>query len=148
MALVTDHLIELRGLRFHYRDWAGKPADAPTLVMLHGYTGHARSWDFFAEPLTEKYRVLALDMRGHGETQWDPEGNYATREMVADLAAFVTALDLQNFALLGLSMGGIVSICYAGAAPSALARLVIVDIGPEIDKAGLRKINTLSLIHI
>lgn len=142
MTKVTDELIELRGLRFHYREWAPKLMGAPALVLLHGYTGHARSWDGFAESLAEEYRVLALDLRGHGESQWDPAGNYATREMVADLEAFVAALDLQDFALVGLSMGGVVSIGFAGKRPTGLARLVIVDIGPEIDRSGLRKINT------
>jgi esterase len=141
MTNVTDELIELRGLRFHYRNWAPAVTNAPTLVLLHGYTGHSRTWDAFAEPLSGKYRVLALDLRGHGESQWDPAGNYATREMVADLEAFVAALGLREFALVGLSMGGIVSIGYSGQRPAALARLVLVDIGPEIDKAGLRRIN-------
>jgi predicted alpha/beta-fold hydrolase len=71
-APVTDELIEMRGLRFHYRDWRPKRAGAPTLVLLHGFTGHARSWDAFADAMTDRYRVLALDQRGHGETAWAP----------------------------------------------------------------------------
>lgn len=143
MGQVRDELIELRGLRFHYRDWApdAKAAlGAPTLVLLHGYTGHARSWDSFAESMSASYRVLALDQRGHGETQWAAPGEYATMEMVADLEAFVSAMGLDRFVLLGLSMGGIVSFAYAGKQPVELSRLVIVDIAPEIDAGGLRKI--------
>src|ERR1700753_816938 len=113
-AAVMDELIELRGLRFHYRDWASKRADAPDLVLLHGFTGHARSWDAFAEAMSDRYRVLALDPRGHGET------------------AFVAALGMSHFPLLGLSMGGMVTIEYAGRRPKELAACVIVDIGPEI----------------
>ena len=139
---VTDELIELRGLRFHYRDWRPKRAGAPTLVLLHGFTGHARSWDAFADAMTDRYRVLALDQRGHGETAWAPDGSYGRTEMVDDLAAFVKALGLSGFALLGLSMGGGVTFEYAGRRPKELARISIVDIAPEIVTEGIERIRT------
>jgi pimeloyl-ACP methyl ester carboxylesterase len=137
---VRDELVQLRGLRFYYRDWPAAKANAQTLVLLHGYTGHARSWDALARTLQSRYRVLALDQRGHGQTDWAARDQYDTSEMVADLDAFVAALGLDNFALLGLSMGGLVSIGYAGRRPSQLAKLVIVDIAPEIDVEGLKRI--------
>ena len=119
---VVDELIEMRGLRFHYRDWPAKRACAKDLVLLHGFTGHARSWDAFAEAMTDRYRVLALDQRGHGETAWAPADRYGTDEMAEDLIAFVAALGLQDFTLLGLSMGGMVAMNYAGRRPKELAR--------------------------
>jgi len=137
---VRDELLQLRGLRFYYRDWASAKANAQDLVLLHGYTGHARSWDALARTLSTRYRVLALDQRGHGQTDWAPRDQYDTSEMITDLEAFVAALQLENFALLGLSMGGLVSIGYAGKRPSQLAKLVIVDIAPEIDVEGLKRI--------
>ncbi|HET6474388.1 MAG TPA: alpha/beta hydrolase [Pseudomonadales bacterium] len=137
---VRDELIQLRGLRFYYRDWASAKPNAQALVLLHGYTGHARSWDALARTLSPRYRVLALDQRGHGQTDWAPRDQYDTSEMITDLEAFVAALELENFALLGLSMGGLVSIGYAGKRPPQLAKLVIVDIAPEIDVAGLERI--------
>jgi pimeloyl-ACP methyl ester carboxylesterase len=140
MEKVRDELVEMRGLRFYYRDWAGPKPDAQTLVLLHGYTGHARSWDAFAAAMSQRYRVLALDQRGHGQTQWAPPTDYDTSEMVADMSAFVAALGLSQFVLLGLSMGGLVSIGYAGKRPAELAKLVIVDIAPEIDIEGLKRI--------
>jgi pimeloyl-ACP methyl ester carboxylesterase len=140
MPSIRDELIELRGLRFYYRDWASARPNAPTLLLLHGYTGHARSWDAFAQAMSPRYRVLALDQRGHGQTQWAPPTAYDTSEMVADVDAFVKALELDHFALLGLSMGGLVSIGYAGKRPAGLAKLVIVDIAPEIDVEGLKRI--------
>jgi pimeloyl-ACP methyl ester carboxylesterase len=142
MANVTDELIELRGLRFHYRDWASKRPGAPDLVLLHGFTGHARSWDAFAEAMSDRYRLLALDQRGHGESGWAPDAKYGTDEMVLDLEAFVTAMGLNHFTLLGLSMGGAVAFTYAGAQPKALAALVIVDIGPAIETGGMQRIQT------
>ena len=142
MAEVRDELIELRGLRFHYRDWACDKPGARDLVLLHGYTGHARSWDAFARAMAENYRVLALDQRGHGESQWASPDAYGTPEMVEDLKAFVAAMGLDDFSLLGLSMGGIVSYAYAGDRPSQLSRLVVVDIAPEIEAEGLRTIQS------
>ncbi len=137
---VRDELVELGGIRFHYRDWPSARSDAPCLVLLHGYTGHARTWDAFAAAMQADYRVLALDQRGHGESGWAPDAQYGTSAMVADLQAFVAALGLQGFRLLGLSMGGIVSIAYAGLQPAQLEALVIVDIAPEIAPAGLANI--------
>ena len=144
MSLTTapafDELIEMRGLRFHYRDWPSRRAGAPDLVLLHGYTGHARSWDAFAEGMTDRYRVLALDQRGHGETGWAPAERYGVEDMADDLEAFVAALRLRSFSLVGLSMGGMVAMEYAGRRPAALAALVIVDIGPEIVASGVQRI--------
>jgi len=137
---VVDELIEIHGLRFHYRDWPSTRAGAPDLVLLHGYTGHARSWDAFAAGMTDRYRVLALDQRGHGETAWAPADRYGVDDMADDLEAFVKALGLRGFSLLGLSMGGMVAMEYAGRRPSALKALVIVDIGPEIVASGSARI--------
>ena len=139
-APVADEMIEMRGLRFHYRDWPSTRAKAPDLVLLHGYTGHARSWDAFAEAMTDRYRVLALDQRGHGETDWAPADRYGVEDMADDLEAFVQALGLRRFSLVGLSMGGMVAMEYAGRRPSELAALVIVDIGPEIVASGVQRI--------
>ena len=138
--MVTDELIEMRGLRFHYRDWKPSRPDAPSLILLHGFTGHARTWDAFAEAMTDRYRVLALDQRGHGESGWASVEAYGVEEMRADLAAFVAALGLDRFTLLGLSMGGGVAIHYAGTRPPELAALVIVDIAPEVEPAGAGRI--------
>jgi pimeloyl-ACP methyl ester carboxylesterase len=137
---VTDELIEMRGLRFHYRDWSSHRPGAPDLVLLHGFTGHARTWDAFAEAMSDRYRVLALDQRGHGETAWASADQYGVDEMREDLSAFVSALGLERFTLLGLSMGGAVAIHYAGRQPSDLAALVIVYAAPEAAPSGARRI--------
>lgn len=137
-ARVEDRTVELNGLQFHYRDW-GDPS-APPLVLLHGFTGHARSWDTFASSLQERLRLLALDQRGHGESAY--AGDYAPARMLEDVEAFRRALGLERFRLLGLSMGGRNAYAYAAARPEAVERLVIVDIGPEIGKAGLNRIRT------
>lgn len=134
----TDQSAMLGGLRFHYREWPSPGAQ--TLVLLHGFTGHARSWDSFAAAMQADYHVYALDQRGHGDSAWSDD--YTIDAMVADVDRFVRALGLRQFALLGLSMGGRNAYHYAGTHPGEVERLVIVDIGPDIHPAGATRINT------
>lgn len=135
---VADRTLGLNGLNFHYRDWGNEGAQA--LVLLHGFTGHARTWDTFARAMCDRYHVLALDQRGHGESDWATD--YGPERGVEDIDAFVRALGLRRFALLGLSMGGRHAYSYAAThnGPETVERLVIVDIGPEIGGAGSRRI--------
>src|ERR1700730_3750452 len=107
--------LDVRGLRFHYVDWGGE--GLPVGVFLHGFTGNARTWDHAAHSLRDRFRLLALDQRGHGDTEWAPV--YGTRSMVDDLGAFADALALDRFSLVGASMGGINAYCYAGEHPRA-----------------------------
>src|SRR5262245_26879452 len=131
----SDRTITLCGRRFHYTEW-GEPTARP-LIMLHGVTGHARTWDEEAALLAERYRVLALDQRGHGDSEPAADGDYTVAAMAADLTAFVDALGLDQVSVVGLSMGGRVAIAFAGQAPRRVERLVVVDIGPDISEAGL-----------
>jgi pimeloyl-ACP methyl ester carboxylesterase len=133
---VLDKTVELNGLRFHYRDWGNTGAQA--LVCLHGFTSHAHSWDTFAQAVRDNYHVLALDQRGHGETEWSTD--YHPQRRVEDLHAFVEALGLKNIVLLGLSMGGRCAYQYAAQHPDKIERLVIVDIAPETDTSGSGRI--------
>ena len=137
---VTDDLIEMRGLRFHYRDWTPRDKHAPNLILLHGFSGHARSWDSFATSASERFHVIALDQRGHGESDWSPDSQYGAHEMKEDLDCFIRALGLKSYFLVGLSMGGTVAIHFAAQKPEGLKKLVIVDIAPEIATAGIRSI--------
>jgi pimeloyl-ACP methyl ester carboxylesterase len=123
--------VDIGGLKFHFVDWDG---EGPPLVMLHGLSGHARTWDHTARALSDQYHVLALDQRGHGDTEWAPE--YGLRPMAGDLLGFLDALNLSRVTLMGLSMGGLVSFVFAAAHPERIARMVIMDIGPEIAPAG------------
>lgn len=126
----------MRGLRFHYREWPNP--GRPPLVLLHGFTSHARSWDTFAAAAQPHFEVFALDQRGHGESDWADD--YSADAMVEDVRAFIGALRLERFNLLGLSMGGRNAYLYAARYPQGLDRLVIVDIGPEIHGPGASRI--------
>src|SRR5207237_5869074 len=125
-----DRTIALRGRRFHYTEW-GAPT-SPALVMLHGVTGHARTWDEESAALASRYRVLALDQRGHGDSDPPPDADYTIASLTSDFAAFVDAAGLRTFAGVALSLGGRVAMQYAGTHPGRVTRLVVVDIGPDI----------------
>jgi 3-oxoadipate enol-lactonase len=134
-AVPTSNAVALDGLTFHYLDWGG---DGPPLVMLHGFTGHAHSWDHTAEVLRGRYRVLALDQRGHGDSQWAE--TYGSHHMVEDVRRFLDALGLDRVTLMGLSMGGNVAYLFAAEYPERVDRLVVLDIGPAIAPAGAARI--------
>jgi esterase len=137
----SDRTLVLNGQRFHYTEW-GAPT-APALILLHGVTGHARTWDEEAATLAGRYRVLALDQRGHGDSDPSPSADYTVATMAADLAAFADALALARVSIVGLSMGGRIAIAFAGMAPARVERLMVVDIGPDISAAGMTRLGTL-----
>jgi esterase len=139
--MLTDHTLMLHGSRFHYTE-AGA-ADAPPVVLLHGVTGHARTWDTESAALATRHRVLALDQRGHGDSDPPPDADYTIPALVGDLAAFVDSLRLERVALVALSMGGRVAIQYAATHPARVTRLVVVDIGPDIAPGGRQRVGGL-----
>jgi pimeloyl-ACP methyl ester carboxylesterase len=129
---VRDETIVLDGLRFHYRDW-GHPA-SPPLVLLHAYTQHARTWDTVARGLADRFRVLALDHRGFGESEW--AADYHELRLVGDLAGFVDALGLERFSAVGFSMSASTAISYALLYPDRVERLVLLEGFAEPDEQG------------
>ncbi|MCA1026933.1 alpha/beta hydrolase [Cytobacillus kochii] len=118
--------IELNGLTFQYRE-SGEPS-APPLVALHALGKSAESWDQVAAVLGEKYRVLALDQRGHGGSA--RTSTYSFELMSDDLFHFANAMNLERFALIGHSMGGTVSYLFSETFPSRIERLIIEDTPP------------------
>jgi 3-oxoadipate enol-lactonase len=125
------------GLELHVLEWS---TEGVPLVLLHGGGNEAHLWDDFVPCVAPHYRVLAVDQRGHGDSDWDPEGRYDTEYMIRDLEALTEALEIDRFVLVGFSMGGRVSMGFAGRHPERIAGLVLVDIGPEIDPRGMIRI--------
>ena len=126
----TDHDVIVQGVRLHYLDW-GNP-QLPPLVLLHGGGLTAHTWDMAALLLRDRYHILALDQRGHGDSDWSADGSYTWEQHVQDIAGFVDTAGLPPFALVGMSMGGINAIRYTARHGERVPALVIVDIGPEI----------------
>ncbi|MFJ9631800.1 alpha/beta fold hydrolase [Streptomyces sp. NPDC101175] len=131
---MDDRFTTLGGLRAHYVEW-GAP-DSPAVVMLHGLRSYARTFEPLAARLADRYRVLALDARGRGDSAWDPEGAYHTPSYVADLEEFVDRLGLDRFVLLGHSMGGATAYVYAARHPERVVGTVVEDIGPGSSLGG------------
>jgi len=125
MPEAVDATVRLRGLTFHYRDWGG---EGPPLLLLHGLASTSHIWDLTAPLLAERFRVLALDQRGHGESD-KPDDGYDFDSFTADVHAFIAALGLQRPALVGHSWGGSVALHYAAAHPAVPRALVLVDGG-------------------
>jgi pimeloyl-ACP methyl ester carboxylesterase len=126
--------IVLRQLRFHYLEW-GEP-DAPPIVLLHGGHQSAHSWDLVSLHLARRYRVLALDQRGHGDSEWPRDVEYTNHAMSLDAEAFIDTLGVRRPILIGHSMGGRNSMLLTKRGPSRLRALVIVDVGPELSDRG------------
>jgi pimeloyl-ACP methyl ester carboxylesterase len=128
---------EVNGLRLHHLDWGG---DGPTVVCLHGLTQNAHSFDGVACALSSQLRVLALDVRGRGESAWGPPEGYVIPQYVGDLAAWLDLHSLERVALIGTSMGGLISMVFAPTQPERVERVVLNDVGPVVDPAGLERI--------
>ncbi len=123
-----DFTIAHTGLTFHVTEWG--PSSGFPVVMLHGIRGFGETFCGVAQALQPHCRVIAYDQRGRGDSDWDPKRDYYTDTYVADLAAIVDHLKLQQFDLLGHSMGGINAIVYASLYPERVRKLVIEDAGP------------------
>lgn len=132
MSQPIDKYIKIDSFDFHYLDWGN--SGAPPMILLHGLCGNAHYWDFFARSIQPDYHIIALDQRGHGDSSWT--GNYGPRGYVGDLEVFLDLLGLTDIVLIGHSLGGINALLYAEQHPEIVAKLVIVDIGPEIGTAG------------
>ncbi len=126
--------LHVNGLRLKCRQW-GKQQAVP-IVLLHGLRGFSGTWRPLAAALSDRYRLIAFDQRGRGESDWDPHHNYYTDAYLGDLEAVVDDLNLERFALLGHSMGGTTSYVYADRHPERLSALIIEDIAPGSSASG------------
>ena len=126
-----DETARVRGLAFHWLEWGADAA--PPLVLLHGLTGHAHTWDHMAPDLAAQYHVIALDQRGHGDTEHAE--TYRTQDFVDDLEALAGAWGFERFALMGLSMGAHNAMAFAAAHPQRVSNLVVIDIPAKMDRS-------------
>jgi pimeloyl-ACP methyl ester carboxylesterase len=114
-----------QGLRLHVTDWGN--ASAPPLILVHGGLDHSRSWDHLAQALRADFHVVAPDLRGHGDSGWATGSSYSLADHVYDLTCLVKSENFEKVTLIGHSMGGMVSLTYAGAFPEEVSRLVVLD---------------------
>ena len=138
VALPQSHDVQVGRMRLHYLDWGNK--HLPPMVFLHGGALNAHTWDLVCLALRDEYRCIALDQRGHGDSDWSPDADYSMSAQLADTKGFVDKLGLDRFVLVGMSLGAINSLAFAIAHPERLNALVIIDAGPEIRRPGSSRI--------
>ncbi|HUW11019.1 MAG TPA: alpha/beta hydrolase [Anaerolineae bacterium] len=128
----------INGLELYYevtdftRPWEGEPE---VLVLLHGLHGHMDWWKYYqVAPLSQKYRVVTLDQRGHGRS-FKPATGYSIEIMASDVAGLLTHLNVERAHIAGASMGGMVSLQFALAYPEMVRSLILVDSYPHTPQA-------------
>jgi pimeloyl-ACP methyl ester carboxylesterase len=124
-----DRYITANGLRLHYLDWG--PEGKPLLVLVHGLDRHAHTFDHIAPHFLDRYHVVAVDMRGHGQSAWDPDAHYVVEDYVHDLEAMADAAGWRAMTVWGNSTGGRVAQVYAGLHPDRVGKVISEDVGPE-----------------
>ncbi|WP_369171031.1 alpha/beta fold hydrolase [Streptomyces sp. R28] len=122
----SEHLVVRDGVRLVCRDWGGP---GQPVVLLHGLAGHAGEWDGSARRLSSRYRVVAVDQRGHGASERHPR-DVSRAAYVADVIAVVEQLALRRPVLVGQSLGGHTAMLTAAAHPQLVRALVLIEAGP------------------
>ena len=124
----SSHFVVRDDLRLHHLDWGNHGRHA--LLLVHGSRLHAHVWNDFSRRFKDRFHIVAVDQRGHGDSGWCSRQNYDLEDFYQDLRAVVQARQLKRFTLIGHSLGGRVSMLYAHRHPEDLERLVLVDITP------------------
>jgi pimeloyl-ACP methyl ester carboxylesterase len=132
----TAKFLTVNGLRLRYLEW-GRPGALP-VICVHGYTSSAEAFNAVARRLEDRAHLIAMDVRGHGESAWSPDGAYQYADQMSDLAALVDQLGVDRFVLIGTSMGGVIAMVYAAQHAARLRGLVLNDIGPEVEAGSSR----------
>lgn len=126
------------GVNLNVLEWS---SEGTALLFIHGFSNEAHIWDEFAAGLAPYYRVLAMDLRGHGDSDWHPQGNYEYSEHVNDVLSLLDHLGIERVVIVAHSLGGRVAMLLAEQAAARVAGLVIVDSAPEIDRRGAVRIS-------
>lgn len=130
-----------RGLhRMAYWEW-GDPANDTVLVCVHGLTRQGRDFDVVARTMVDHYRVVCPDVVGRGRSDWlrDPMG-YVLPQYAADMVTLLARLNARTVHWLGTSMGGVIGLGVAALQGSPVSKLVLNDVGPRLDPAGIARI--------
>lgn len=135
----ADQFVKVDGQELHFQEWMS-PAGAPTLLMVHGVTSQSHTFDAVAATFASRYRCIAMDLRGHGDSQWNSDGNYDYSDYASDVLGLLNALHLDKVHYIGTSLGGRVGMTVAANEPRRFASAVFNDISPNPCPAGLARI--------
>jgi len=129
------------GLRLYYRDYPGPTRPGVAALCLHGLTRNSKDFEELAPRLARTRRVLALDVRGRGRSERDPQAaRYLPPVYAQDVVELLAAAGEPRVAVIGTSMGGLLALLLAAARPELLAGVVLNDIGPVVDPKGIARI--------
>ncbi|HEY9766521.1 MAG TPA: alpha/beta hydrolase, partial [Chroococcales cyanobacterium] len=141
---MKDSKVRVNGIDLHLADFGGQ---GETIFCVHGLSSNCRIWDALAERLTDQYRVLAIDLRGRGDSD-KPDSGYNIPQHVEDIKALLDSLDLEKIVFCGHSLGASIGAAFATTYPERVSRLILVDgsadvgdvvfdlLRPSIDRLG------------
>jgi pimeloyl-ACP methyl ester carboxylesterase len=129
------------GLRLHSLVYAGPAAAGPVLLCLHGLMRNSRDFEELAPHLAQRYRVIVPDVRGRGFSARDPQfNNYQLPVYLQDAQTLLNGLGVSRVSIIGTSMGGLMAMLMAAMQPQLVSGIVLNDVGPELDPAGIARI--------
>jgi pimeloyl-ACP methyl ester carboxylesterase len=141
VAPYSSRFIEAGKLKLHYLDYGTE--GRPPMLCVHGGAAHAHWFDYVAPGFAPDFHVRAVDLRGHGDSEWADPPVYSFEKYASDLNEVVEKLDLSDFVLIGHSMGGMVSLVYAATHPGRVSRLVLVDTTMHMSKESIGRLRDL-----
>lgn len=132
------------GLSLYYRDYPGPEGyDGPPVLCLHGLTRNSRDFAPLAEHIAQTRRVIVPEMRGRGQSDYAPDSaTYNPLQYVADVEKLLAEEAIEHFIAIGTSMGGLMTMLMAPAKPGRIVAVVMNDIGPEVNPAGIDRIKS------
>jgi pimeloyl-ACP methyl ester carboxylesterase len=126
---MKDMKIKVNGIDLHLVDFGGQ---GEPIICVHGLTANSRFWDAVAERLTDRYHVLAVDLRGRGDSE-KPLSGYNIRQHADDILGIIEHFAFEKVIYMGHSLGALIGVCFAAVYPERLSRLILVDGGADVD---------------
>ena len=129
----------VNGRTLRYLDWGNQ--HLPDLLFLHGFAQQSHSWDFAALGLRSRFHAIAVDMRGHGDSDWAADGDYSFDGYLSDVEELIDAIALSQPVICGLSMGGHLTYMYVSRHPDRASAAVIAEAAPETRDQGKESVS-------
>ena len=138
--------VVINHLRLHLLEW-GEPGMTP-LLLLHGGNQSAHSWDLVSLHLADRFHIIALDQRGHGDSEWARDADYGPDQMASDALDLLEEERLERPIVMGHSMGGMVTMRLTARRPDLPCAVGLVDVGPEVSQRGAEQIRNFVVRNV
>ena len=127
------------GINLHYLFWPNEQSDS-CCVLIHGFTNDAHIWDGLAQKLQSMHNVIAIDLRGHGDSDWDSEAKYTHPQLLEDTYQLIESKSFNNWHIIGHSLGARVAMLMLARKQLQVNSFTIIDTGPEVRAVGVKKV--------